>query len=176
MVRNKNSLGVCMSATVTIVRFHKIGGPEVLQFDELPLPEPAHGEVRLRVKAIGLNRAEIMFRNDRYLETPILPPKNGYEASGIVEAIGPGVAPSWIGKTASTVPGFFKLNEHGVYGEVAIVPASPPPNIPPGSPTNKEPPSDAVLTAYGGLIMLGHPTKGDFCLITAASSRLASPH
>ena len=38
-----------------IVRFHKIGGPEVLQLDELPLPEPGIGEVRLRVKAIGLS-------------------------------------------------------------------------------------------------------------------------
>jgi NADPH:quinone reductase-like Zn-dependent oxidoreductase len=43
--------------TVKIVRFHQIGAPEVLQLDELPLPEPGGGEVRLRVKAIGLNRA-----------------------------------------------------------------------------------------------------------------------
>jgi NADPH:quinone reductase-like Zn-dependent oxidoreductase len=160
-----------MSATVKIVRFHKIGGPEVLQFDELPLPEPAHGEVRLRVKAIGLNRAEIMFRNDRYLETPILPAKNGYEASGIVEAVGPGVDPSWIGKTASTVPGFFSLNAHGVYGEVAIVPAVGLAEYPA---TLSYEEGTAIwmqyLTAYGGLIMLGHLTKGDFALITAASS------
>src|ERR1700760_4676940 len=111
-----------MPDTVKIVRFHKTGNAEVLQFDELPLPEPNNGEVRLRVKAIGLNRAEIMFRNGQYLETPILPAKNGYEASGIVEAVGAGVDPGWIGKTASTVPGFFSLNAHGVYGEVAIVP------------------------------------------------------
>ncbi|HTC76052.1 MAG TPA: zinc-dependent alcohol dehydrogenase family protein [Edaphobacter sp.] len=160
-----------MSATVKIVRFHKIGGPEVLQFDELPLPEPAHGEVRLRVKAIGLNRAEIMFRNNRYLETPILPAKNGYEASGIVEAIGPGVDPGWIGKTASTVPGFFKLNAHGVYGEVAIVPAFALAEYPARLSYEE---GTAIwmqyLTAYGGLIMLGQLTKGDFALITAASS------
>ncbi len=160
-----------MSATVKIVRFHEIGGPEVLQFDELPLPEPAHGEVRLRVKAIGLNRAEIMFRNDRYLETPILPSKNGYEASGIIEAIGPGVDSSWIGKTASTVPGFFSLNAHGVYGEVAIVPAAALAEYPA---TLSYQEGTAIwmqyLTAYGGLIMLGHLTTGDFALITAASS------
>lgn len=41
--------------SVKIVRFHKIGGPEVRQLDELPLPEPGIGEVRLRVKAIGLD-------------------------------------------------------------------------------------------------------------------------
>ncbi len=47
---------------VKIVRFHQTGGPEVLQLDEVPLPEPTAGEVRLRAKAIGLNRAEVMFR------------------------------------------------------------------------------------------------------------------
>ena len=160
-----------MSNTVKIVRFHKIGGPEVLQFDELPLPEPGPGEILLRVKAIGLNRAEVMFRNGQYLETPVLPAKNGYEASGIVEAVGPGVDPSWIGKRASTVPGFFSLNAHGVYGEVAIVPvaaiAEYPANL-----SYEEGTSVWMqyLTAYGGLIMLGHLTKGDFVLITAASS------
>ncbi len=44
-----------------IVRFEKIGGPEVLQFEEEPSKQPGKGEVRLRVKAVGLNRAESMF-------------------------------------------------------------------------------------------------------------------
>ena len=52
----------------------------------------------------------------------MLPSKNGYEASGIVEAVGEGVDGGWMGKTVSTVPAF-RLNKHGVYGEVAIVPA-----------------------------------------------------
>jgi NADPH:quinone reductase-like Zn-dependent oxidoreductase len=160
-----------MSNTVKIVRFHKIGGPEVLQFDDLQLPEPAQNEIRLRVKAIGLNRAEVMFRNDQYLETPVLPAKNGYEASGIVEAVGPGVDPSWIGKTVSTVPGFFSLNAHGVYGEVAVVPVAAITEYPANLSYEE---GTAIwmqyLTAYGGLIMLGHLAKGDFVLITAASS------
>jgi len=58
-----------------------------------------------------------MYRNGQYLETPIPPSKNGYEAAGIIEAVGPGVDSAWIGKTVSTVPGTFKLNKHGVYGE-----------------------------------------------------------
>ena len=106
-----------MSNSVKIVRFHKTGPAEVLQFDEVLLPEPGPGEIRLRVKALGLNRAEIMFRNGQYLETPVPPSQNGYEAAGIIEAVGPGVDSSWIGKTVSTVPGTFKLNNHGVYGE-----------------------------------------------------------
>jgi NADPH:quinone reductase-like Zn-dependent oxidoreductase len=160
-----------MPETVKIVRFHKTGGPEVLQFDELPLPEPAAGEVRLRVKALGLNRAESMFRLGQYLEEPHLPAKIGYEAAGIVEAVGPGVDTSWIGKTAATIPGFFKLNDHGVYGEVAVVPVAALGEYP----ANFSYEQGAAIwmqyaTAYGALIMYGHVTKGDFVLITAASS------
>ncbi|MDB6108710.1 MAG: Quinone oxidoreductase, partial [Pedosphaera sp.] len=107
--------------TAKIVRFHALGGPEVLQIDELPLPQPGKGEVRLRVKAIGLNRAESMFRQGQYLQEPVLPAKLGYEAAGVVEAVGPDVDASWAGKTVSTVPAFL-LTDYGVYGEAAIVP------------------------------------------------------
>jgi NADPH:quinone reductase-like Zn-dependent oxidoreductase len=157
-------------ATVKIVRFHRIGGPEVLQLDEVPLPEPAAGEVRLRVKAIGLNRAEVMFRMGRYLQSPILPSKLGYEASGVVEAVGPEVDRSWIGKTVSTVPAF-PATEYGVYGEVAIVPAYAIAVYPDGL-SYEEGTSIWMqyLTAYGALIHQGHLAKGDFVLITAASS------
>jgi NADPH:quinone reductase-like Zn-dependent oxidoreductase len=129
---------------------------EVLQFDELPLPEPAPGEVRLRVKARGLNCAEIMFRNDQYLETPIHPSKNGYEAAGVIEAVGSGVDSSWIGKTVSTVPGTFKLNDHGVYGEVAVVPVHGIAEYP--SALSYEQGASIwmqYLTAYGALSLLG---------------------
>jgi NADPH:quinone reductase-like Zn-dependent oxidoreductase len=155
---------------VRIVRFHRTGGPEVLQLDEFPLPEPAAGEVRLRVKAIGLNRAEVMFRQGRYLMDPVLPSKLGYEASGIVEAVGPDVDRALIGKTVSTVPSF-AANVYGVYGEVAIVPAY---SIAayPDKLSFEEGTSIWMqyLTAYGALIHQGHLTKGDFVLITAASS------
>jgi NADPH:quinone reductase-like Zn-dependent oxidoreductase len=160
-----------MSAeTVTIVRFHKTGGTEVLQLDQLPLPEPGPGEVRLRVKAIGLNRAEVMFRQDQYLYPPKLPSLLGYEASGTVEALGPDVDPAWLGKTASTIPSF-KLTSYGVYGEVAIVPASALAEYP-ASLSYEEGTSIWMqyLTAYGALIMYGKLAKGDFVLITAASS------
>jgi NADPH:quinone reductase-like Zn-dependent oxidoreductase len=155
---------------VRIVRFHQTGGPEVLQLDELPLPDPAAGEVRLRVKAIGLNRAEVMFRMGKYLVEPKLPSKIGYEASGIVEAAGPDVDQSWIGKTVSTVPAFW-ASAYGVYGEVAIVPAHAI-AVYPSKLSYEEGTSIWMqyLTAYGALIHQGHVTIGDFVLITAASS------
>ena len=138
--------------------------------DELPLPEPGPGEARLRVKAIGLNRAEVVFRMGRYFVQPILPSKLGYEASGVVEAVGEGVDTRWVGKTVSTVPSFH-ADLYGVYGEVAIVPeialAEYPVCLSPEEGTSIW---MQYMTAYGALISLGKMTKGDFVLITAASS------
>jgi NADPH:quinone reductase-like Zn-dependent oxidoreductase len=160
-----------MSDTVKIVRFHKTGPAEVLQFDEIPLPEPGRGEIRLRVKALGLNRAEIMFRKGQYLEAPVLPSKNGYEAAGVIEAVGAGVDSDWVGKIVSTVPGTFRLQDYGVYGEVAIVPLHAVAEYP--STLSFEEGASIwmqYLTAYGALIWLGQIAKGDFVVITAASS------
>jgi len=156
--------------TAKIVRFHSLGGPEVLQIKEEPIPVPGRGEALLNVKAIGLNRAEVMFRNGRYLESPVLPSKLGYEAAGVVAAVGPDVDKSWIGKKASTVPGFLMTN-YGVYGEVALVPASALAVYP-----EKLTPEEGTsiwmqyLTAYGALITNARIGKGDFVIITAASS------
>ena len=156
--------------TVKTVRFHKTGEADVLQLDEQPLPEPEAGEVRLRVKAIGLNRAEVMFRRGQYLVQPQLPSLIGYEASGTIEAVGPGVESSLIGKIVSTVPAF-PADKYGVYGEVAVVPVSAIAEYP--SALSFEQGTSIwmqYLTAYGALIQQGKLAKGDFVLITAASS------
>jgi NADPH:quinone reductase-like Zn-dependent oxidoreductase len=92
-----------------IVRFHECGGPEVLKIEEAPLQQPGSGEVRLRVQAIGLNRAESMFFHNQYVEEPKLPSRLGYEAAGVVEAVGPDVEKSWLGKQVSTIPAFSML-------------------------------------------------------------------
>jgi NADPH:quinone reductase-like Zn-dependent oxidoreductase len=157
-------------STAKIVRFHQTGEAEVLQLETLPTPEPATGEIRLRVKAIGLNRAEVMFRRGQYLEQPKLPSLLGYEASGTIEAVGPGVDPGLIGKTVSTVPAF-PANKYGVYGEVAIVPVGAIAAYP-KSLSFEQGTSIWMqyLTAYGALIQQGKLAKGDFILITAASS------
>src|SRR5579864_4262930 len=106
-----------------IVRFHRIGGPEVLQIDTLDVPEPAAGEVRISVKALGLNRAEAMFRSGQYLEEPKLPSRLGYEAAGTVESVGAGVQGLKAGDAVSTIPAFSQ-GKYGVYGDVALVPAT----------------------------------------------------
>jgi NADPH:quinone reductase-like Zn-dependent oxidoreductase len=158
------------SETAKVVRFHAFGGPEVLKIQEEPIPDPGKGEVRLDVKAIGLNRAEVMFREGRYLETAVLPSKLGYEAAGVVAAVGPDVDKSWLGKKVSTLPAFL-MTSYGVYGEVAIVPVSAlavyPEELTPEEGTSIW---MQYLTAYGALIHHARIARNDFAMITAASS------
>jgi len=134
------------------------------------LAEPGKGEVRIKVEAIGLNRAEIMFRKGQYLETPQLPSRLGYEAAGIIDAVGPDVTDLRIGDSVSTIPSF-SMSQYGVYGESAIVPAYAAAKYP----TTLSAIEGAAIwmqymTAYGALIHYGKITNDDMVLITAASS------
>jgi NADPH:quinone reductase-like Zn-dependent oxidoreductase len=153
-----------------IVRFHETGGPEVLQLEELPLTEPGKGEVRLKVEAIGLNRAEIMFRKGQYLETPQFPSRLGYEAAGIIDAVGPDVTEFQLGDRVSTIPSF-PMGQYGVYGESAIVPAYAAAKFPDTLSASE---GAAIwmqyMTAFGALIEYGKVKQGDAVMITAASS------
>jgi NADPH:quinone reductase-like Zn-dependent oxidoreductase len=49
------------------VLFHELGGPEVMRLEDVEVGDPGPGEVRIRVDAIGLNRAEVLFRTGRYI-------------------------------------------------------------------------------------------------------------
>lgn len=153
-----------------VVRFHQFGGPENLRIEEESTRQPGEGELRLRVQAVGLNRAESMYMHGRYFEEPQLPSRIGYEAAGVVEAVGPGVDPKLVGQSVATVPGYSQ-NRWGVLGEEAIVPAF---SIQP-YPAKLNPAEGAsiwmqYLTAYGALKLFGKVQPGEFVLITAASS------
>jgi NADPH:quinone reductase-like Zn-dependent oxidoreductase len=153
-----------------IVRFHKLGDASALKIEHLPVSEPEEGELRIRVEAIGLNRAEIMFRTGTYLEQPELPSRLGYEAAGIVEALGTGVTGFAIGDRVSTIPAFSQ-SKYGVYGETAVVPASAVSHYPDNlSPSEGTAIWMQYLTAYGGLIKVGNLKQGAVLLVTAASS------
>ena len=153
-----------------IVRFHETGGPEVLKLEDFPLSDPGSGEVRLKVEAIGLNRAEIMFRKGQYLETPQLPSRLGYEAAGIIDAVGSDVSDFQVGDRVSTIPSF-SMGQYGVYGESAVVPASAAAKYPASLSASE---GAAIwmqyMTAFGALIEYGKLQKGDAVLIPAASS------
>jgi len=153
-----------------VVRFHQTGGPEVLQVEDVAVPPPAEGEVQISIKALGLNRAESMFRRGQYLENPKLPARLGYEAAGPVAAIGPGVQGFKIGDAVSTIPSF-SLNDYGLYGDLANAPVHAVTHHPKSLSWEE---AAAVwmqyLTAYGALIDIGKLTKDDTILLPAASS------
>ncbi|KGH08339.1 NADPH:quinone reductase [Comamonas thiooxydans] len=154
-----------------VVRFHELGGPEVLRIEEESRSEPlAADEVRITVKALGLNRADVMFRRGTYIEKAVLPSRLGYEASGLIEAVGAEVIEFQQGQAVSVIPPI-GLGRYGTYGESIVVPArfvAPKPES-----LSFELAASAwmqYLTAYGGLIEAGGLRQGEHVLITAASS------
>ncbi|MEV5708116.1 zinc-dependent alcohol dehydrogenase family protein [Actinoallomurus sp. NPDC052274] len=153
------------------VRFHELGGPEVLRLEDLEVGDPGPGEVRIRVDAIGLNRAEVLFRTGHYIEeVKRFPARLGTEAAGVIEAVGAGVTGFRPGQPVGTVPAFSQ-NDYGVYAERAIVPASAVVRRPEGLGAVE---GAAVwmpyVTAYGALVEVGGMRPGDTVVLNAASS------
>ncbi len=93
------------------------GGPEKLEVREAPDPQPGAGEVRIRVKACGINFADILARLGLYPDAPALPAVVGYEVSGTVDAAGPQARADWVGREA------FALTRFGGYADAVVVPA-----------------------------------------------------
>jgi NADPH:quinone reductase-like Zn-dependent oxidoreductase len=154
------------------IKFAKAGGPEVLEFVEMEVPAPGPHEVRIKVKAIGINRAESMWRNDKYVEPVKFPAGLGYEAAGVVDAVGKDVTGFAAGDTVSTIP-VFSLNKYSTYGEIILVP---------GQAVVKHPESLSFaeaasvwmmfITAYGALIFDAQLKAGDHVILPAASSSI----
>jgi len=154
-----------------VVRFHTVGAAEVLQLDEIPMPTAGDHEVVIDVRAFGLNRAEMMFRRGEYAQyEPALPTTLGYEAAGIVHAVGPGVTTVAVGDTVSTIPSF-RMGRYWAYGEVARVPehavAKHPARL---SWIEAAAIWMPYITAYGGLLEYGGLKAGEYVVIRAASS------
>ena len=98
------------------IRFHKAGGPEVMQLEEVALGEPAAGQARLRQTAIGVNFIDTYHRSGLY---PMpLPSGLGSEAAGVVEAIGPGVTGLKVGDRVA-----YTGNPVGSYADARLYPA-----------------------------------------------------
>lgn len=157
------------SSSTRVVRMHGIGGPDVLRLEDLPLAAPGPREVRIRVEAIGLNRSEIAFRSGQYPVKANLPSPLGYEACGVIEAVGTGVAGFAPGDRACVLPNY-QLGQYGVYSDHAVVPAAsliaPPPGL---SSIEAAATWMAYFTAFG-IVQAGRAGLGDYVMITAASS------
>ncbi|HEY3595805.1 MAG TPA: zinc-dependent alcohol dehydrogenase family protein, partial [Polyangiaceae bacterium] len=131
---------------------------------------PAAGEVRLSVQAIGLNRAEALFRRGQYTQKPEFPSRIGYDAVGVVDAVGPEVDGVRVGARVATVPAFL-MSRHGVYSESAVVPAHAIVPWPEGLEAEQAAGLwTAWLTVWGGLVKEGELRSGQWVLLTAAAS------
>src|SRR5881394_1499791 len=98
------------------IRFHKTGGPEVMQLEEVSVGDPAAGQARIRQTAIGVNFIDTYHRSGLY---PMpMPSGLGSEAAGVVEAVGPGVAGLKPGDRVAYAGGPL-----GAYSEARVMPA-----------------------------------------------------
>lgn len=152
-----------MSAdTMRAIRVHEHGGPEVLSYDEVPIPDPGPGEVLVRVHAAGINPPDWYVRDGMTIvppefrprfELPLIP---GTDVSGVVEAVGADVQDVSIGEEVFGMLRFPDVGGNG-YAEYVAAPASDlarkPANVDhvhaAGAPM-------AGLTAWQFLIDLGH--------------------
>ncbi|QQO12074.1 zinc-dependent alcohol dehydrogenase family protein [Bradyrhizobium diazoefficiens] len=152
------------------VRFHRHGGPEVLRIETVDIAPPARGEVQIRVRALGLNRAEALLRMGTYIETAKFPSGLGLEAAGIVEAIGEGVSGFSPGEAVSIVPPL-SMVQWPAYAEFVTFPAEFVVKHPPELGFEA---AAAIwmqyLTAYGALVDIAGLRRGEAVVITAASS------
>jgi putative PIG3 family NAD(P)H quinone oxidoreductase len=142
------------------------GGPEVLELQDRPLPEPGAGEIRVRVRAAGLNRADLLQRRGGYPAPPGWPADvPGLEYAGEVDAIGPG-ATRW--RPGDRVMG---LVGGGAQIEFLVTPADETLPVPAGLdwPAAAAIP-EAFLTAYDALAIRGRLAAGERVLIHAVGS------
>jgi NADPH2:quinone reductase len=153
--------------------FRKLGGSQVLEMVEVANPVPGPGEIFMKNEALGLNRAENMYRSGGYNYLPEqYPSPIGYEAAGTVLAVGPDVTHLNVGDYVSTVPAF-SMSEYGTYGDHALVPAHAAIKM-----DRSLPPEVAAsvwmqyVTAWGALIAFNELKSGDWALFTAASGGL----
>ena len=110
---------------IRAIRIAETGGPEVLKLEDYDLPDPGPGEIRVRVKAAGVNYIDTYQRSGLY-KVP-LPSGLGLEAAGLVEALGPGVTRVKIGERVAYANG-----PPGTYAEAHNVRADRVVKIPPG--------------------------------------------
>lgn len=142
----------------------KFGGPEVLEIRETAMPKPGQGQILVRVRAIGLNFADVMGRFGVYPGTPQPPFILGLEFSGDVVEVGPGVK---MFRGGERVMGY---SRHGSHAEYVCVSENLATELP-ATMSYEEGASFLVvyLTAYHGIVRLANIRKGEKLLVHAAA-------
>lgn len=144
------------------IRVHEHGGPEVLRLDDVPLPEPAAGQVRVRLEAVGVNFIDVYHRTGAYPSD--LPVIIGREGSGVVDALGSDVD----GVSEGDRVAFAMVP--GTYAEYALVDAAMAAPLPPEVSSEA---GAAVMLQGTTAHYLTHSTyplqEGETCLVHAAA-------
>jgi NADPH:quinone reductase-like Zn-dependent oxidoreductase len=141
-----------------------------LRFKDVDVPEAGLGQVRIRVKAIGLNRAESMWRENKYIEPVKFPARLGYEAVGTVDSVAKDVTTIAIGDDVNTIPSF-SMNQYGMYGEIVLAPIHAVVRHPQElSAVEAASIWMMFVTAYGALIEDAKITSKDAVVVPGASS------
>ncbi|MDH6165982.1 NADPH:quinone reductase-like Zn-dependent oxidoreductase [Variovorax boronicumulans] len=153
-----------------MVRFHSFGGADVLKVEEVPTPAPGTGEVRIAVEAVGLNRADALWRENLYIEDATLPAGLGNEAAGVIEAVGSGVEGLKAGDKVAVLPGAGQ-GRYPTYGESILLPMAHvvryPGNL---SAAQAAGAYMAYLTGYFPMFEMAQLKRGQTLLVTGASS------
>lgn len=102
------------------LRSHAVGGPETLSLDELPMPEPGKGEVRIKVEAAGVNFPDTLIIRDLYQFKPPRPFSPGGEVAGTIEALGEGVTHLIEGERVIALTGHGGFSTHIVTGAHSV--------------------------------------------------------
>ncbi|WP_426410767.1 zinc-dependent alcohol dehydrogenase family protein [Bradyrhizobium ganzhouense] len=157
-----------------VVRFHEYGDADVLKIEDIEVAAPEADEVQIDVRAIGLNRAEVMFRRNAYVQQAQFPSRLGYEAAGVVKAVGASVSDFRPGQSVSVIP-TEDMARWGTYGEVINIPArhvvAHPKNL-----TFAQAAASWMqyVTAWGALIDQAKLKADDDVIVTAASSSVGT--
>jgi NADPH2:quinone reductase len=148
------------------IAIDKAGGPEVLQLVERPLPEPGAGEVRVRVRATAVNRADLLQRMGVYPAPPGVPADvPGLEYAGEVDALGAGVTELTVGDRV------FGLVGGGSYAEAIVTHARTAVRMPAGLDfTDGAAIPEAFMTAYDAMVTQAELRGGEALLIHAVGS------
>jgi NADPH2:quinone reductase len=153
---------------VLAIRQHEHGGPDVLGLEEVERPRPGEGELLVRVEVAGVNYADIGARLGVMHRPAALPSTPGFEAGGVVEEVGDGVDPSWVG---ARVVG----NVRGGYAEYAVGAAGEAVRVDPAVPLERAIALPVQgFTALGAVRDAGRLRAGETVLVTAAAGGVGS--
>jgi NADPH2:quinone reductase len=159
-----------VGSTMRGLRFARHGGPEVLRWDEVPVPAPGPGELLVRVGAFAVNWADLLERAGRYPGAPEPPYVTGHDAMGVVVGAGPG--------TDGPPPGtrvFGVIPRGGAAAEYLAAPAEQLHPVPDAlDDAQAAGAAGPYLTADAAIVTMGRLEKGEDVLVHAAAGAYGS--